>query len=162
MIFNIFFIDVSEALVNAIAYFHYRLFILIPARVDHENPALQPRSHPARRCGRMPNDQMPRGQARIRTQMNAIIGMTGLALKTGLNKEQLNYISKTNNAAESLLGIINDILDFSKIEAGKLNIQKVDFNWISWEDVSINVGENRYKHLWDFLSFPDKTSLCCF
>jgi len=39
---------------------------------------------------------------------------------------------------------------------GDSYFQKVDFKWISWEDISINVGENRYKHLWDFLSFPDK------
>lgn len=39
---------------------------------------------------------------------------------------------------------------------GDSYFQKVDFKWISWEDISIYVGENRYKHLWDFLSFPDK------
>jgi hypothetical protein len=39
---------------------------------------------------------------------------------------------------------------------GDSYFQKVDFNWISWDDISIHVGENRYKHLWDFLSFPDK------
>ncbi|GLR18709.1 hypothetical protein GCM10007940_33250 [Portibacter lacus] len=39
---------------------------------------------------------------------------------------------------------------------GDSYFQKVDFKWISWDDISITVGENRYKHLWDFLSFPDK------
>ena len=39
---------------------------------------------------------------------------------------------------------------------GDSYFQKVDFKWISWDDISIYVGENRYKHLWDFLSFPDK------
>ncbi len=39
---------------------------------------------------------------------------------------------------------------------GDSYFQKVDFQWISWEDISIFVGENKYKHLWDFLSFPDQ------
>ena len=63
----------------------------------------------------------------IRTPMNAIIGMTRLALRTQLTVKQLDYISKTMSAAESLLGIINDILDFSKIEAGKLEMECREF-----------------------------------
>lgn len=39
---------------------------------------------------------------------------------------------------------------------GDSYFQKVDFQWISWEDISIFVNENKYKHLWDFLSFPDQ------
>ncbi len=63
----------------------------------------------------------------IRTPMNAIIGMTRLAMRTQLTVKQLDYISKTMSAAESLLGIINDILDFSKIEAGKLEMESKEF-----------------------------------
>ena len=59
--------------------------------------------------------------------MNAIIGMSHLALQTALTIRQRNYIQKVNRSAESLLGIINDILDFSKIEAGKLNMEAIDF-----------------------------------
>ena len=64
----------------------------------------------------------------IRTPMNAILGMAYLALQSGLNAEQVNYVQKVHGAAESLLGIINDILDFSKIEAGKLDIEAIPFN----------------------------------
>jgi two-component system, sensor histidine kinase and response regulator len=63
----------------------------------------------------------------IRTPMNAIIGLSNLALKTALNPKQLDYLTKIDRSAHSLLGIINDILDFSKIEAGKLSIEQVDF-----------------------------------
>jgi two-component system, sensor histidine kinase and response regulator len=63
----------------------------------------------------------------IRTPMNAIIGMTHLALKTELTPKQLNYLTNTKAAAQSLLGIINDILDFSKIEAGKLDLEYTEF-----------------------------------
>ena len=73
----------------------------------------------------------------IRTPMNAILGMTHLALKTELTPKQRDYLTKTNAAAQTLLGIINDILDFSKIEAGKLDMEKTNFHL---EDVLGNVS----------------------
>jgi len=63
----------------------------------------------------------------IRTPMNAIIGLGYLALKTDLNTQQRDYVSKIQSASHSLLSLINDILDFSKIEAGKLHLESVNF-----------------------------------
>jgi signal transduction histidine kinase/ActR/RegA family two-component response regulator len=63
----------------------------------------------------------------IRTPMNTIIGMSKLALETGLTREQRNLISKVNISSDSLLGIINDILDFSRIEADKMKLETVNF-----------------------------------
>ena len=73
----------------------------------------------------------------IRTPMNAIIGMAHLALNTGLNPKQQDYVLKIQRAALSLLGIINDILDFSKVEAGKIDLECVAF---SLEEVLANVA----------------------
>ncbi len=64
----------------------------------------------------------------IRTPMNAIIGLTYLTQKTNLTPQQLDYITKMQTAAKSLLGIINDILDFSKIEAHKLEVEIIPFS----------------------------------
>jgi len=72
----------------------------------------------------------------LRTPMNAIIGMTHLALHTDLTPKQHDYLNKIKSSAHSLLVIINDILDFSKIEAGKLDMESVDFNL---EDVLDNL-----------------------
>jgi PAS domain S-box-containing protein len=63
----------------------------------------------------------------IRTPMNAILGMLGLLQKTELTARQLDYASKTEGAARSLLGLLNDILDFSKAEAGKMTLDPHPF-----------------------------------
>ncbi|MET0249932.1 MAG: response regulator [Sphingobium sp.] len=59
----------------------------------------------------------------IRTPMNAILGFCHLALRTGLDPRQQDYVAKINHAGQSLLRLINDILDFSKNEAGKLSLE---------------------------------------
>jgi CheY-like chemotaxis protein len=64
----------------------------------------------------------------IHTPMNAILGMTELALDTDLSPEQREYLGLVKTSAEHLLTVINDILDFSKIEAGKLDLERLDFS----------------------------------
>ncbi|MDX9708005.1 MAG: response regulator [Trichloromonas sp.] len=63
----------------------------------------------------------------VRTPMNAIIGMTDLALDGTLSPHQKDCLETVKFSAESLLGLLNDILDFSKIEAGMLEFEKVTF-----------------------------------
>ncbi len=63
----------------------------------------------------------------LRTPMNAIIGMTHLALDDGLPPRQRDYIEKAHSSAQSLLQILNDILDVSKIEAGQLQLERIEF-----------------------------------
>ena len=63
----------------------------------------------------------------IRTPMNAILGMLHLLQTTELTAQQLDYASKTQHAAKSLLGLLNDILDFSKVEAGKMTLESEPF-----------------------------------
>ena len=78
----------------------------------------------------------------IRTPMNAIIGMAHLALKTGLDPRQADYLRKIQQSGQLLLGIINDILDFSKIEAGKLTIEATDFELGRvLDNVAVLIGE---------------------
>ncbi|MES2887981.1 MAG: PAS domain S-box protein [Pseudomonadota bacterium] len=63
----------------------------------------------------------------IRTPLNAILGMLTLVQRTQLTPRQHDYISKTEAAAQSLLGLLNDILDFSKVEAGKMELDPRPF-----------------------------------
>ena len=64
----------------------------------------------------------------IRTPMTAILGMSHLALQSGLAPKQRNYIEKVERSAELLLGTLTDVLDFSNIGAGKLELQHTPFH----------------------------------
>lgn len=63
----------------------------------------------------------------IRTPMNAVLGLLSLLQNTELTARQRDYISKTEGAAQSLLGLLNDILDFSKVDAGKMTLEHLPF-----------------------------------
>ena len=82
----------------------------------------------AEAANRVKSDFLANMSHEIRTPMNAILGMLYLAMKSEMSPTLHNYLSKTEGAAKSLLGIINDILDFSKIEAGKLEIESIEFS----------------------------------
>jgi len=64
----------------------------------------------------------------VRTPLNGILGMTGLALETNLASDQREYLELVKSSAEALLSLVNDVLDFSKYEAGKLALDCVNFS----------------------------------
>ena len=65
----------------------------------------------------------------MRTPLNAIIGLSELALGDDtINEEVRMNIEKVNNAGVTLLSTVNDILDISKIEAGKLELVPVKYD----------------------------------
>lgn len=67
----------------------------------------------------------------IRTPMNAIVGMTDIALKyledTGRVEDCLKKIKV---ASGHLMGLINEVLDMSRIESGKLVLTLEDFQLV--------------------------------
>jgi PAS domain S-box-containing protein len=63
----------------------------------------------------------------LRTPMNAIMGMSTLALRNATDPKTRDQLGKVIQASHHLLQIINDILDLSKIEAERLSLDEVDF-----------------------------------
>lgn len=59
--------------------------------------------------------------------MNAVIGLSGLALESRDPEERQDLLKKIHGASRLLLGIINDILDYSKIDAGRLVLDDAPF-----------------------------------
>ena len=90
----------------------------------------------------------------IRTPMNAILGMLKLLHNTDLSARQMDYASKAEGAAKSLLGLLNDVLDFSKMEAGKMELDPLPFRIDRLlRDLSVilsaNVGDKPVEVLFD-------------
>jgi PAS domain S-box-containing protein len=64
----------------------------------------------------------------VRTPLNAILGMTDLALDAPVTEQQRRQLTVARYSGEALLEVIDDLLDFSKIEAGKLELDRSTFS----------------------------------
>ncbi|MCV2402539.1 response regulator [Marinomonas sp. C2222] len=100
----------------------------------------------------------------IRTPINAVIGLSYLALKTSLDNEQQDYLTKIQSSGDTLLGLVNDVLDFSKIEAGKLAIESTPFSLekivrTAIDLISINAQKNNIELIIDIAAELPTTAL---
>ena len=65
----------------------------------------------------------------IRTPMNAILGMTQLAMLNLEDRVKLkDYLEKISGSGTHLLELINEVLDVSKIESGAAELVESEFN----------------------------------
>ncbi len=64
----------------------------------------------------------------LRTPMNAIIGMTDLALGEELSPTLRDYLQTAKQSADGLLELLNEILDLSRIEAGNFQLESTPFD----------------------------------
>lgn len=79
----------------------------------------------------------------IRTPMNGVVGLLDMLMETELDDEQKNLASTIKTSANTLLRIINDILDFSKIESQKIELEKLEFDFLAAMDDIIRIYHNR-------------------
>jgi signal transduction histidine kinase/CheY-like chemotaxis protein len=97
-------------------------------RVEERTLELFQEKEKAEAANRMKTQFLANMSHEIRTPMNAIIGFNQLMMKTPVTATQQDYLQKSHQAANHLLGIINDILDISKIESGMMTLEKTTFH----------------------------------
>lgn len=75
------------------------------------------------------SDFLSRMSHDIRTPMNAIMGMTTVAMMHIEDRERLaDCLNKINTSSRHLLALINDVLDMSKIESGKVTLAEEELD----------------------------------
>lgn len=82
----------------------------------------------------------------IRTPMNAIIGMTEIALQNKQDVVRLeDCLKKIKLSGKHLLGLINDVLDMSKIESGKMSMNMNQISLRETMDDIVNIIQPQIK-----------------
>lgn len=77
----------------------------------------------AKKANRVKSDFLSSMSHDIRTPMNAIVGMTTLALANMDDRSKVeDYLHKIAVSSQHLLSLINDILDMSQIEQSKIHL----------------------------------------
>ena len=116
----------SFAVIAMLLYLFFRYFKLFRDQVSElkrMNMEMDAARKEAEQANRAKQEFLSSMSHDIRTPMNAIIGMTSLALDNTSNPEQVrDYLGKIALSSKHLLGLINDVLDISKIESGKMTL----------------------------------------
>ena len=82
----------------------------------------------------------------IRTPMNAIVGMTAIAIANQDNPQQIqNCLRKIALSSKHLLGLINDVLDMSRIESGKMTLNMDQVSLREVMDSIVNIVQPQRK-----------------
>lgn len=82
----------------------------------------------------------------IRTPMNAILGMTQIALKNVQDTERVeDCLRKVKLSGKHLLGLINDVLDMSKIESGRMTLNVGPLSLRETMDDIVNIMQPQIK-----------------
>jgi signal transduction histidine kinase/ActR/RegA family two-component response regulator len=86
----------------------------------------------AEEANRAKSDFLSRMSHDIRTPINGIVGMTGIALRNTSDPNKVeDCLHKINQSSQHLCSLIDDVLDMSKIESGKVSVNEAPFDIIS-------------------------------
>jgi signal transduction histidine kinase/CheY-like chemotaxis protein len=128
-------IFLSDILVFALGmtyiYFYYKK--KINAEKDKEQQiALEAALAQAEEASRAKSEFLTRMSHDIRTPINGIVGMTGIALRNTTDPERVeDCLHKIDDSSNHLCSLINDVLDMSKIESGNVSVHEAPFDFIA-------------------------------
>jgi PAS domain S-box-containing protein len=106
---------------------HKDIELTLEKRVEERTTALSVAKDAAEAASRAKSTFLANMSHELRTPMNAIIGMTNIALRRAEEPKLRDQLGKIDIASQHLLHVINDILDISKIEAERLKLEKTTF-----------------------------------
>lgn len=115
---------------------------------QEKKQALQEALDAAKQASIAKSDFLARMSHDIRTPMNAILGLTHLALDEISDEKSLNYFRQIHDSADYLLSLINDILDMSRIEQEKVTLNSVPVDAEQFVNTVITIirEQANYKH----------------
>jgi len=105
-------------------------------KVEQRTQALSIAKQAAEAASRAKSEFLANMSHELRTPMNAIMGMTGLALRRADDPKLREHLKRIDQASRHLLELVTGILDLSRIEAERLNLDQKDFTLDQvWQDV---------------------------
>ncbi len=79
----------------------------------------------------------------VRTPLNAILGMSHLALDAADDRERRDYLQHVQSAGQHLLRLFNDLLELSRFEAGQMQLSAAAFDLKGALDALLQVQASR-------------------